>query len=537
MSPAPQRNLRHPLDARFPHRWGYWVGASLIVAGIALAIITIVQAITSFADDVNALRRVAGGESLLVELEEGEYFVFDEDGQRLGPFAVQVFRQSDNIEVPTRPVVDGPSYEVDGIEGEARVGFEVPSSDTYRVEVNTSLGQLASFAVGQDVGSERLNRIIWGVSAGAVLAGLGLLGLLITGISHARWQVRGRALEAVSRTREAISDTVSPAELTQLQGAAAGETVGRAKDWADAQLQRARTTVGGDHGKPPRFASGATDVATGWIDRAQASLDALGAGATDGLASSRFPAEVVQRVSASLDRVQERLEAGDNLRDIAQSEAAMLRQTSEELTALAGSGVVATSALAEGALDLEAAADQLRTGLIDAQTEVVGAVQSVAPPAPPEVPAPLAPEEPINASVPSAAPVAPTAPAASVAPAVAAMPASREVVPAVAAMPASREVAPAVAAMPASREVVQGVPVPPMPEIRPAPTMAPPPTVRSLVPPPSTEVTEASVQSAEPAEAQLDDAATSSARAETLAPQTERPTDSFRALAPPPAYD
>ena len=56
MSPAPVRE-RASVD-RFPHSWGYGLGALLVIAGSAVAVWGVVSGVNGFRNDVNDLRRI-----------------------------------------------------------------------------------------------------------------------------------------------------------------------------------------------------------------------------------------------------------------------------------------------------------------------------------------------------------------------------------------------------------------------------------------------------------------------------------------------
>lgn len=347
MSPAPVR--RRP--ARFPNMWGYGLAVFLMLAAIGVAVFFVVDAIRGFSDDVRNLHRVANQESLTVALEEGEYLVFDEDGLDVGPFDVRVFRAVDDLEVPTVDVVDGTSYDVDGRRGEARVAFDVPTSSTYRIEVDTSVGDVARFAVGGDVVDARNNGIVRGLVFGAVLFILGFVVLVWTLATHARWRLRSEIERRAGTARDAIAATAEPAATPDARRERADEAAGQAATWARERLERLREalpTVPGDHGRAPNYGDELTRRAGEALDTAEARVETWESTAGESAAGVSGPADLASRIDEALTRVQDRVRAGDRLRDIAADERAAAEQTAAELAERAREArTTATAAAAE----------------------------------------------------------------------------------------------------------------------------------------------------------------------------------------------
>lgn len=342
MSPAPVRE-RRPRAASFPHAWGYWLGLFLMVAGVAAAVFFVVTAIQGFRDDVNGLRRAVDVDNLEVNLERGEYLVFDEDGIDVGPFGVRVFRTSDGLEVPTSDIVDGTTYDVDGLEGRARVGFNVPTSDIYRVELDTSLGDAARFAVGGDVGNDRANRIIQGLVLGAVLFILGFVAIIWTLALHARWRLRAEVTERASTAREVLATATEPMDSADTRRDTATEASERATTWARERIERARAaipssdvpTIEGEHGRPPTLRQTVTDRVNQALDAADRQLDAAEPVIGEAAAGAEAPTDIAARIDEALGRVQDRVAKGDRLRDIAADERVAAEATAAELAAQA----------------------------------------------------------------------------------------------------------------------------------------------------------------------------------------------------------
>ena len=337
MSPAPVR--QRPSTQRFPHSWGYFLGAILIFAGIGVAIWGAVSGVTGFADDVRDLSRVIGGDdAVLVDLERGEdVVVYDEADVGVGPFDVRVIRTSDNAVVPTEDIFGGTTYDVDGNSGRARVGFQVPSSDTYRVELDTSVGQIARFAVGGDVGNDRANTVIAGLVWGGILAGVGFLIMVGTMIAHARWRVRDAVLGQVSQAREAVDRTVqavTPEERSSRAGDAAEQAAGWARERLDQARSRLDATTEGTDARPP-WQRRAAERARQSLDQADAALQSGESAVAEAAAGADVPDDLIGRVGEALQRIEDRVASGESLRDIAREERVVAEETAREIADLA----------------------------------------------------------------------------------------------------------------------------------------------------------------------------------------------------------
>ncbi len=332
MSPAPVRTSLQPRT--FPYRGGYAVGGLLIVAGIVVAIVLAVNGFRALVDDVNDFRRAVGRDSLEETLQAGaEYIVYDEDGIDAGPFNVTVTRASDGAEVGTTIIENGPTYEVDGRRGRARVGFEVPTSDIYRIQLDTSAAQLARFAVGGDVTNVRQNAIVQGLVFGAVLVLLGLVVLMGTGALHARWKVRQALQGQVSTAREALRQGAEQVE------SGSEDVVAQVSARTHERLEQARRRLSGG---TTAFSSGTDPGRPGWqesiaaqarqridqIDTELAQREPEAADAADRAAVAR---DAVERADQALSRIQQRLAEGEPLRTILRDERQAAQQAGREL--------------------------------------------------------------------------------------------------------------------------------------------------------------------------------------------------------------
>ena len=329
MSPAPVRE-RASVD-RFPHGWGYGLGAVLVVAGIIVAIWGVISGINSFRNDVDDFRRVFSSEAE-ESLEAGEEVIlYDEADVRAGPLDVTVIRTSDGAEVATTSIVDGATYDVDGNSGQASVGFRVPSSDIYRIEVDTSVGQIARFAIGGDLTSQS-SRITQGITLGALLVLVGLIAVVWTLILHARWRVRHAVLDRVQQARTAMADSTEAVSAEAQEGRVADATQ-QAAGWARERLDqaRARLAADGDHGQSPAWRRRVDEVARERLDQADAALRSAEPVVAEAVTGSEVPGDLAGRVGDALDRIEERIAAGESLRDIARDERVVAEEAARDL--------------------------------------------------------------------------------------------------------------------------------------------------------------------------------------------------------------
>ncbi len=327
MSPAPLRTRPTDSRSKFPGSWGYGLGTVLMIAGVAVALVLIIGGLSGFADDVRDLRRAVNPDSLELSLEEGEYLVFDEDGLDLGPFNAKVTRTSDGRDIPTAAVNDGTSYDVDGLSGKAKVGFSVPTSDIYRVELDTSVGDVLGFAVGSDVGNNRANAVTRGVLFGTILFGLGVVAVVVTLFQHARWRLRTQLAEGATKARQAVAQVAELADPGDVGG-----STRRAAAFGRDRLGKAREVVAQVDGASP-IEEALEAQANAVLDGLEQQLGAMEPAVEAVAEAAPAPAELAGRIDEAIGRVQDRLASGDRLRDIARDETTLAKESAAQLGA------------------------------------------------------------------------------------------------------------------------------------------------------------------------------------------------------------
>lgn len=328
MAPAPVRAPR----TRTPGAWGVPVGATLMVVGIVTGIVIVVVGVVSFVRDVDRLVRTGSGGELVADLEAGEYFIYDEDdGIDLGPLDVRITRVEDGLGVVPTDVDDGPSYDIAGNSGSAALSFDLPSAGDYRIETTTGVGEIASFAIGRDVGGGPFAALTRGLLIGG---GIFLVGLVLTiwgAVQRSRARLRSRAERALDQGRRAVESAAGAIDDPDQRRQAATHHGRRLSQSATERAAAAPAPVReGLEGAAGRIESAVGDLA----------------------ASTEAPAQLAGRVGDSLGRAQERLAAGESLRSVARDSADELRAVGgdarrEAMESYAASRAVATDARTE----------------------------------------------------------------------------------------------------------------------------------------------------------------------------------------------
>ncbi|MFN3217572.1 MAG: hypothetical protein ACE367_13845 [Acidimicrobiales bacterium] len=328
MAPAPVR----PPRTRTPGAWGVPVGATLMVVGIVTGIVIVAVGVVSFVRDVDRLVRTGSGGDLVADLEAGEYFIYDEDdGVDLGPLDVRITRVEDGLGVVPTDVDDGPSYDIAGNSGSAALSFDLPSAGDYRIEATTGVGEIASFAIGRDVGGGPFAALTRGLLIGG---GIFLFGLVLTiwgAVQRSRARLRSRAELALDQGRRAAESATE----------AIGDPDQR-RHVATHHGRRLSQTATERAGAAPAPVRDGIEGAAGRIESAVGDL----------AASTEAPAAFAGRVGDSLGRAQERLAAGESLRSVARDSAGELREVGsdarrEAMGSYAASRTAATDARAE----------------------------------------------------------------------------------------------------------------------------------------------------------------------------------------------
>jgi hypothetical protein len=317
-----------------------------IVAGIAIVAVGVV----SFVRDVDRLVRTGSGGDLVADLEAGEYFLYDEDdGVDLGPLDVRITRVDDGLGVVPTDVDDGPSYDIAGNSGSAALSFDLPTAGDYRIETTTGVGEIASFAIGRDVGGGPFAALTRGVLIGGAIFAVGLALTIWGAVQRGRARLRSRAelaldhgRRAVESTTEAIADPDQRRHVATHHGRRLGQTVTERTGEAPAPLREGLDGVTG------RLEAAAGDLA----------------------ASTEAPAELAGRLGDALGRAQDRLAAGEGLRSVARDSGMELRKVGSDARREAMGSYAATRSKAANA---RADADARRAAVVGRRDDLAAA--------------------------------------------------------------------------------------------------------------------------------------------------------------------
>jgi len=343
MASAPVRASR----TRTPGNWGVPVKATLMVVDIMTDIVIVAVGVISFVRDVDRLVRTGSGSDLVADLESGRYFLYDEDdGVDLGPLDVKITRVSDGLGVVPTEVDNGPSYNVAGNRGSAALSFDLPSAGGYRIEAATGVGQIASFAVGRDVGGGPFAALIRGLLIGGAIFTLGLVLTIWGVVQRGRARLRARAEAALEQGRRAVDATAGSINDPEQR-----------RHVATHHGRRLSQTAAERAGTAPAPVRDGLEGASARVETAVGDL----------AASTEAPAEIVGRLGESLGRSQERLAAGESLRIVARDSVSELREVGSDTRREAMESYAATRS---AATDARAGVDARRRGVVDRPVEV-----------------------------------------------------------------------------------------------------------------------------------------------------------------------
>lgn len=173
----------------------YWIAAGVGLVCLLVGIVLIVRTAITFVDKIDDFQRVDVPGTATVQLDEGSYTVYAEDGF-FGEFAVSCadieIRDPRERTVELRPYSSRVTYDSSGHEGVARCSFRADAAGIYRVSASRASGTIA---IGPGLGAG----LVGGAVGGILLMVAGGLFALVTIIVTAvrRGNARRRQLAAV----------------------------------------------------------------------------------------------------------------------------------------------------------------------------------------------------------------------------------------------------------------------------------------------------------------------------------------------------
>ena len=183
----------------------FWIGGGLIVASAVAAVVWFVLGFLRLDDTIDGFERVPADVGGTVELDAGEYVIYEEGGGAGSlrfASAVQV-TGPDGAPVPTAPYVSDLTYDFNGRDGVASATFTAPTDGSYEIDVG-AVGDPSGFgpatlAVGTSVGGTLVWAILGGFLIGGFGAVVGIIILIITGTRRSRAKrERQRAMQGLA---------------------------------------------------------------------------------------------------------------------------------------------------------------------------------------------------------------------------------------------------------------------------------------------------------------------------------------------------
>lgn len=175
----------------------YWIAAGVGLVCLLVGIVLIVRTAITFVDKIDDFQRVDVPGTATIQLDEGSYTVYAEDGF-FGEFAVSCsdieIRDPRERTVELRPYSSRVTYDSSGHEGVARCSFRADAAGIYRVSASRASGTIA---IGPGLGAG----LVGGAVGGILLMVAGGLFALVTIIVTAvrRGNARRRQLAAAFR--------------------------------------------------------------------------------------------------------------------------------------------------------------------------------------------------------------------------------------------------------------------------------------------------------------------------------------------------
>lgn len=171
-----------------PSRAGYWIGAALGVAGLAVGILLLVLSVGGVAREIERLERVPVPGQTVLSLAAGEHAIYQEGvGNPPLPGAVTVTVQDagGGQPIPLRPFGMPFTYEAGGRSGRGANTFRVARDGRYRVTAGAAPNSGAGVMVGPPLPGKLVPTVFRGFAGIALLIGgpaLGLIAVIVTAV-------------------------------------------------------------------------------------------------------------------------------------------------------------------------------------------------------------------------------------------------------------------------------------------------------------------------------------------------------------------
>jgi hypothetical protein len=186
------REHRRDEDRRVTSRMGYWIGAALIVLGVAGGTLFGVLSFTGMGDVVDDFVRAPAPGMVRAELEARKYVVYLE-GPGAGrdfvpPVEFYVVDPAGGGLLATAGYGGSLTYSMGGHSGTAQATVTPPRAGTYELRAATAAPPSAGYAValGESITGRILRTVLGALAIGGVLVGGGIALLVTTGVRRKR---------------------------------------------------------------------------------------------------------------------------------------------------------------------------------------------------------------------------------------------------------------------------------------------------------------------------------------------------------------
>jgi Domain of unknown function (DUF4234) len=214
-------------------RTGYWVGGGLVVAGVLGAVLWFVSSFASIGNEVDDFQRVPVPGEATMQLEARKYVVYYEGfnaDEVVPPFEIEVADGRTGAPLTIAPYGGSLTYSVSGREGSALATVTPAHSGAYAVRTDSDARTSdASVALGRSLAWPILRAILGTFAIGGVVAGSGVILLVVTAIRRSRVRPdpvdteSGTQLsDAVGGGRQRVSTASNPGPVGQPRGVGFG---------------------------------------------------------------------------------------------------------------------------------------------------------------------------------------------------------------------------------------------------------------------------------------------------------------------------
>jgi Domain of unknown function (DUF4234) len=171
-------------------RAGYWIGGGLVVTGMLGAVLWFVSSLAGISNEVDEFQRVPVPGEATMQLEARKYVVYYEGltaDELVPPFEIEITDTRTGAPLAIAPYGGSLTYSFSGREGSAQGTLTPAHAGAYAVRtVSGGRTSGASVALGRSLAWPILRGILSTFAIGGLLAGSGVILLVVTGVRRSR---------------------------------------------------------------------------------------------------------------------------------------------------------------------------------------------------------------------------------------------------------------------------------------------------------------------------------------------------------------